>query len=176
MRIYVTRHGQTEWNRNSIVCGESDIPLTEEGHLQAQALAHKLKGEPIHCIISSPMIRAVQTAQPIAQTLGLPFSTDERIVEQRFGQMEGIGRFDPEFQAAKRRFVYRYPDGESMMQLGQRVYNFLDELLEKHGDENVLIVCHGTICKIIRTYFQDMTNEEFWNFSAGNTDVQCYEI
>ncbi|MBQ3069102.1 MAG: histidine phosphatase family protein, partial [Clostridia bacterium] len=75
----------------------------------------------------------------------------------------------------KKCFAYKYPNGESMMQVAYRVYGMLDEIKQKHGDKNVLIISHGGVCRIINTYFNDMTNEEFFNYTLGNATLRSYE-
>ena len=176
MKIYVSRHGQTQWNAENKVCGRTDIPLNEVGISQAKAMADKAKDCNINIIISSPMIRAMQTAQRVREVTGLEIIKDERLIEQDFGIYEGKDRFDEGFRSNKRKFVYSYPNGESMFKVAQRVYNLLDEVIEKYNGKNVLLVCHGGICRIIRTYFEDMENEEFASFSAGNADLMEFEV
>ena len=75
----------------------------------------------------------------------------------------------------KRQFAYRYPGGESMMDVAYRVYGLVEELKEKYLDEHILIVCHGGVCRVLRTYFEDMTNDAFLSFSEDNANVRVYE-
>lgn len=174
MKLFVARHGETEWNALNKVCGRMDLPLTENGLRQAQLLADRTEKLKIDLIISSPMLRARQTAMPAAQRLGLPVLTDERLIEQNYGIYEGVDRKDPGFLGNKRQFAYRYPGGESMMDVAYRVYSLIEELKVKHSDKNVLLVCHGGVCRLIRTYFEDMTNEEFFRYSEENANVREY--
>jgi len=177
MHIYVARHGQTEWNAQNKVCGRTDIPLTETGLRQAQLLAENSADKKIDVIIASTMLRARQTAQAVADRFGLEVLTDERLIEQNFGDYEGVDRKDPRFLAHKRKFAFKYPGGgESMMQVAQRVYNLLDEVQEKYSGKNVLLVCHGGVCRIIRTYFEDLENETFSTYSADNATLTEYIV
>lgn len=175
MKLYVTRHGQTEWNREYLVCGSTDLPLTEEGHVQAQRLAQLVAGKGIGVIVSSPMVRARQTAAPAARVLDLTIQTDIRLREQDYGIYEGVRRDDPCFLANKRQFCVRYPGGESMMDLAARVYGCLYDLKKRYPEETVLIVCHGAVCRTIRSFFRDMTNEEYFSYSPENTSLELYE-
>ena len=175
MWIYVARHGQTQWNVDWKVCGRTDIPLTEVGIVQAQQLAQAAVGLGITRIIASPMLRAQQTAGAVAQRLNLSVSTDARLIEQNYGRCEGMYRLDPVFLECKRNFATRYPGGESMLDLACRVYEFLDELPKKYPDETVLLVCHGGVMRSIRTYFENMTNEAYFGYSADNAKLACYE-
>ena len=135
MKIYVARHGQTQWNLENRTCGRTDIPLTELGLEQAQQLAERTKDLHIDVIIASTMIRARQTAEPVAELHGLEVLTDERLVEQDYGIYDGKSRFDEGFLANKRNFAYRYPGGESMMDLAHRIYGFLDEVRKPYSVE-----------------------------------------
>jgi probable phosphoglycerate mutase len=176
MKLFVARHGETSWNALNRVCGRTDLPLTENGLRQARLLAQRTENLDIGMIISSPMLRARQTAMPVAEQLGLPVLTDDRLIEQNYGIYEGVDRKDPGFLGNKRQFAYRYPDGESMMNVAYRVYSLLEELKVKHSDKNVLLVCHGGVCRLIRTYFEDMTNEEFFHYSEENANVREYTL
>ena len=174
--LYVARHGQTQWNLENKVCGRTDQPLTEVGLQQAQLLAQRTKDLPIDVIISSPMLRARQTAAPTAALHGLEIQVDDRLIEQDYGIYEGVSRFDEGFLSNKRHFAFRYPGGESMMDVAHRVYSFLEEIKEKYAGKNVLLVCHGGVCRVIRTYFEDMTNEEYFHYSEENANVRMYKI
>lgn len=176
MILYVARHGQTQWNLEYKVCGSTDLPLTEEGLRQADVLAEKVVQVKPDVIISSTMIRAMQTAQASCNACGLELITDNRIVEQDFGTYEGIGRFDPEFKTKRRNFAYVFPQGESMMRMGHRVYSFLDDIREKYADKTVVVVCHGSVARMMRTYFISMENEEYFGYLPENAELVKYEI
>ena len=176
MHLYVARHGQTQWNLENRVCGRTDLPLTEEGWKQAWLLAERTKDLKLDVIISSPMLRARQTAEPVADIHGVEILMDDRLIEQDYGIYEGVDRKDEGFQSNKRMFAYRYPQGESMMQLAGRVYGLLDEVKGKYADKTVLLVCHNGICRVIHSYFADMTNEEFATFSMENAALAQYEL
>lgn len=176
MRLYIARHGQTIWNAQNKVCGITDVDLTEKGIEQAKALALTVKNKNIDIIISSPLKRAVETSNIVAKECGITMEIDERLIEQNYGIYEGIDRKNEHFLSNKRNFAYRYPEGESMMQVAYRIYGLLDEIKRKYKDKNVLIVSHGGVCRIINTYFKDMTNEEFFNYTLENGKLEEYEM
>ena len=97
MKFYVTRHGQTAWNRENLVCGITDLPLDETGREQARQTAQKLKDTHLDRVIVSPLLRARQTAELICQGRALPLSIDARVREQNYGIYEGVSRFDQGF-------------------------------------------------------------------------------
>lgn len=176
MKLYVARHGQTQWNAENKICGRTDLPLTEEGLRQARALADKVQDLGIDHIISSPMIRALDMAKIVSEKCGAPITLDDRLMEQNYGIYDGKDRKDPGFLANKRHFCVRYPGGESMMQMAARLYPLLDEIKRDYGDKTVLLTCHGAVCRVLRTYFVDMTNEEFFTYSPDNGSLTLYEL
>lgn len=177
MKFFVARHGETTWNAQNKVCGRIEVELTEKGREQAAALGDKLKNKGIDVIISSPMIRAYDTSRIVAERCGITsIETDERLIEQSYGIYEKKDRRDKGFLENKKQFAYRYPGGESMMQVAYRTYGLLEELRERYAGKNVLIVCHGGVCRVINTYFRDMTNEEFFQYSLDNCGVEEYEV
>ena len=176
MKIYVARHGETEWNARNKICGRTDLPLTARGLEQARELAEKMADKKLDLIISSPMIRARQTAAAVSEVTGVQVLIDVRLIEQDFGDFEGMDRGTPEYLENKRRFAYRYPNGESQMQVAHRVYGFLAELKARYPEGNILLTCHGGVCRVIRTYFEDMTNEEYFLFSEENANAREYEL
>ena len=168
--IYVVRHGETEWNAINKVLGRTDIPLNDRGIEQAEEIARSLKDIKIDVFLCSPLSRARQTADAISGETRMPYKTDDRLIEHDFGVFEGVNRFDAEYQKAKREYFVRYPGGESFFDLAARVYPLIKELEGK----NALLVTHGGICRIIRSYFEDMGNEEFVQFSQGNCEIRMY--
>ncbi len=176
MKLYVARHGQTQWNVLNKVCGRTDVALTDLGMEQAEELARHVKDLPIDRIISSPMLRANQTAAPAARELGLSIEVDNRLIEQDYGIYEGVSRRDQNFLANKRHFAFRYPGGESMMDVAYRVYSLLEELKRDQDSRGILLVCHGGVCRVIRTYFENMTNEEYFHYSEENGAVREYDL
>ena len=92
MRIYVTRHGQTDLNAKKLMQGRSDYPLNETGREQARAAREKLKDIKFDAVYSSPLSRAVETASIIGNVPAFRVITDERIIEADFGKRPGSCR------------------------------------------------------------------------------------
>ncbi len=89
---------------------------------------------------------------------------------------EGVPRDDEDFLNNKRMFAYRYPGGESMMDIARRTYDLIIETKKRYPDSSVLFVCHNGICRVICSYFRDMTNEEYFEFSQDNCGYNVYEF
>ena len=176
-KIYFIRHGESEWNVTDQICGQTDVPLTEKGHKQAEKTGKNIveSGISADLILCSPLLRAKQTAQHIAEMTGIPLQVEPRLVEQNFGVWEGASpRNSKEFHEAKKEFLTRYGKGESMFQLAQRIYNLLDEL--KATDKNYILVAHNGISRVIRSYFGDMTNEEYAAYGVKNCSVTMFDF
>lgn len=176
--IYIARHGQTDWNLIPKVQGVTNIPLNEKGISQAHELAEKIKNLDFkfNRILCSPLDRARKTAEIVGQENGIPVTVEPRLTEQNFGIWEGFDSStgDKSFHEAKKQFADNYENGESMMKLGQRIYNLLDELKNLDSDENILLVTHGGIARVVHSYFNNMNNEEFASYGLGNCELKEY--
>lgn len=175
-KLYFTRHGQTVWNVENKICGVTDIELTELGHSQAVQLGEKIKASDhrIDEILYSPLIRASETARHISEVTGIPLRMEPRLKEQNFGKWESTARDGAEFHKEKMNFVSSYDGGESMLRLAQRIYNLIDEL--KDDDKIYLLVAHNGISRVIKSYFTDMTNEEYSAFGIRNCEILEFDI
>lgn len=176
MKLYITRHGETMRNAEQRVLGRTDDPLSKKGLKQAAELAEKMKDIEIDMIFVSPLSRARQTAQAVAEVKGLTPIVDDRLIETNFGDFEGAPRYCEEYQAAKRDHFKRYPNGESYFDMAYRIYDFLFEMKEKYSDKKVLVVSHGGVCRILCNYFQDMENEEFVSHAFPNCGLEEFEL
>ena len=179
IKIYSARHGETVRNAQNRISGRVDVSLSEKGREQAQMLALQMSTRGIDLIISSPMIRAQETSKAAAEMCRVPIITDERLIEQDYGVYEGVYMNTPEFKRFlenKRHFAYRYPGGESMMDVAYRVYGLLHDIKRDYDGKTVLLVSHGGVCRVMHTYFNDMTNDEFYNFLLDNCEFREYEL
>lgn len=179
MKLYLTRHGETDWNVQNRVLGRTDIPLNETGLAQARKLAGLMEGTSIDAIYTSPLFRAVVTGEEIAarQLHSCPCMASDCLIEQDFGVYEGLDRGNPSFQRAKREYFKRYEGGESYFDVSARVYPFLREIAREYDSgQAVLIVTHNGICRVISNYFEDMENEAFASFTMGNCEVRKYAL
>ena len=174
--LYFTRHGETTWNAANKICGATDVELTEHGRIQAAELGKMLSTEEygIEEILYSPLIRAADTALIISEMTGIPARPEPRLTEQCFGIWEGTPRDGEDFAAAKENFLDNFGGGESMMRTGQRIYNLLDEL--RNYDKTVLLVAHNGIARFVRSYFEDLTNEQFARFGIRNCQILRFDF
>ncbi|MBD0382873.1 histidine phosphatase family protein [Paenibacillus sedimenti] len=176
MSLYVVRHGETEWNYENRVCGTTDIRLTNRGIEQAKDLAQLLRKKQINIIISSPLCRALNTAEIISKEICTDYIVDQRLTEQDYGVFEGSPHDNKEFLEAKLHFANKLSGGESILQVVQRIFNLLDDIKEKYRNHNVLLVAHGGVCRVINAYFKEQSNEEFYYFHIGNCELKEYNF
>ncbi len=179
MKIYITRHGQTNFNKERKVCGLSDIELNENGLNQAEILKQKIikKNLNFDYIFVSPLKRARATVAPIEQFFNKKAIIDNRLIEFNFGEKEACDFDDPLFRKKREEPFMYFEKGESMVKAASRVYSFLDDLIKNYEkDASILIVSHATTSKLINSYFVSQSLEEFNSFKISNCELIEYTI
>jgi len=168
-KLYIVRHGETEWNRDGKLQGWKDAPLTDKGKRQAEALRERLKEIEFDAVYCSPLGRTLKTAEIVMDGKDVSLIKDERLKEINMGEWEGT-----KGEEIKKRFPEMYSDfwerphiytpicGESFHDLKDRIIPFIEEILEKHEDENILIVSHGCASKVIMSYFEGRSLCDIW--------------
>ena len=151
--LHFIRHGETEWNRNGLIQGVSDVPLSDVGLEQARSLAAELAGRSIGSIYAANLLRTIQTASPIADALGLEIRTAPALRERDFGANEGRVANEVAVERGTERgsgwtsVDDRHPGGESIRELYLRVAGFLDALLaDPPAHEIAVVTSGGPIC------------------------------
>jgi probable phosphoglycerate mutase len=154
-RICLVRHGETNWNLEQRFQGQLDISLNARGRAQADALARELADERFDRIYCSDLKRALQTATPLANALGLPIVENPLLREKRDGAWEGYTHSEikaafphehRQYRARQLNFVI--PDGEGLTQFAKRVTAVLTEIAKAHEGETLLIVAHAGVLDI----------------------------
>jgi probable phosphoglycerate mutase len=154
--LILLRHGETDWNRELRFQGHVDVSLNAVGLEQAERLARRLAGEEAHSLYASDLLRAQQTALPVARELGLPTVIDPDFREQCFGRMEGLSVDEikaqhPEAWEGWLRFHEDYcmPEGESTRQFHTRVLAATQRVAAAHPGQTVVLVTHGGVLDMI---------------------------
>jgi ribonuclease H / adenosylcobalamin/alpha-ribazole phosphatase len=155
-RLLMLRHGQTEYSAQRRYSGRRDLPLTELGERQAAAAAARLcPMDDVAAVVSSPMLRARQTAKPVADALDVPLEVHDGLIETDFGAWEGLTfaqarERDPDLHT---RWItdtsVATPDGESMDTVHQRVRRARDQLVAEHGGTTLVVISHVTPIKAL---------------------------
>jgi len=180
MKILITRHGQTNWNVQKKVMGRCDEPLNEKGLEQAEETRNELLDKSIDLIICSPLKRAKQTAEVINRNRNIPVIYDDRIIERDFGEFEGLETKDFDFHGYWNYYKNdKYERAENIQEFFKRVYGFLDDIIEKYPDKNILVVAHGGISIPVSCYFSKNIPEGPLvdaGLVLGNCQVASYDI
>ncbi|MBB2918742.1 histidine phosphatase family protein [Cupriavidus alkaliphilus] len=164
--LIVIRHGETAWNRERRLQGQLDIPLNDTGHAQARALATALAGEPIDAVYASDLSRAMETAAPLAEALGLQVRADARLRERSYGALQGktyaeVAEHLPEDFARWQARVpdYAPPEGESLLGFHERAVDAVLALSRRHPGERIALVAHGGVLDCLYREATGMTLE-----------------
>lgn len=154
--LILLRHGETDWNRELRFQGHVDVALNAIGMEQARRLARRLAGETAHRLYASDLLRAQQTAQPVAQQLSLASVSDPALREQSFGRVDGMKVEDikaqhPQAWEGWLRFHEDFcmPEGETTRQFHGRVMDAVYRLVAAHPGETLVLVTHGGVLDMI---------------------------
>lgn len=180
MKIYLTRHGETDWNLASRIQGKTDTTLNERGRQQAAELCATLREEGI-CfdrVYTSKQLRARETAGIVSENLGLPLEVLEGVEEMDLGSWEGFTwkqvreSFPEEYGIwhDNRRYI-KTPGGESYEELLQRILPALRKVSKEEGG-NALVVTHSAVIMTLLSYLHDKPFEDMAkNFKTKNTEL-----
>lgn len=155
-QVYVVRHGETDWNREGRFGGRTDIPLNRVGTAQAAALGRRL-GPECTAVYSSPLRRAVQTAETIAAVGGLPVQCLDGLMDMAYGEWDGrtMAEMTEHSPDLARRWSTRphdteLPGGETLEQVHQRSWEVFQGVVKdlKEAD-SVVMVSHNAVCRAI---------------------------
>ena len=146
--LYLVRHGETQWNKSQRLQGQLNSELTPLGETQSLNVAIRLASKNISIIISSPLGRAKQTADICQQKLQVTQQTSKYLMERNLGSWQGQEvknlQLLPEYNEVLNQVTSLTIDnGESALDCGQRIFNTLLELANKHLGKNLLIIFHG---------------------------------
>jgi broad specificity phosphatase PhoE len=158
MRLLLIRHGETDHNAEQIALGREDVPLNERGRQQAQALARagragELPDGTVAAVYSSPLERALGTASPLAEALTKSVSIEQALIEMDVGEVENqtfaqLRERYPDFLRAWRSDEcadVAMPGGETLRQVQERAWAFVESLRARHADETVAAVSHNFV-------------------------------
>ena len=160
--VVLLRHGVTDWHSDRRVLGQRDIGLNDTGKAQAEAAARALASFPIADIVSSPLVRSVQSAEIVAKELRLGVTRDPRLVDFRVGKWEGMTYDEVEKSPEYRRFVAaplseRIPGGEDLGQIRDRAVSAVEQSLrDLPGGESLLMVTHAGIVRVLLSHYLGM--------------------
>lgn len=185
MILYVVRHGETMWNKEKRMQGQTDIPLAEEGIRLAKQSGEHMKHLPIDFVISSPLQRALETAKLMTSGRDISIMTDERIQEISFGEYEGELIFESEKVPRDFRQIFydkpmemiAPPGGESFADVIERTGKLFEELITnpKYENAHILISSHGAASRCFLTHFLENQTDLWLGCVPPNLGVTTVE-
>jgi len=183
-RIILVRHGQTEWNRVERFRGRADVPLNETGLAQAEAAGKRVAAEwqPV-AVYSSPLSRAVKTAEAIAKHFNLLVQIHDGLADIDYGQWQGLTPDEARerWPAALHAWynepeVARIPGGETLADLRVRGMAAVNELAARHAGQTIVLVGHTVINRAILLGVLGLSNERFWHLRQDTCAINVFEV
>ena len=168
-RIVLVRHGRTEWNKGQIFRGTVDIPLDEQGRKEAACARGWLKAETFHAAYSSPLGRAVETAEIILGPHGIPVVENRGLTDLNYGDWQGktndeVARLYPELYRQWREAPHTvvFPNGEGLGEVRDRCVKTAHEVVAKHPEQTVLLAAHRVVNKVLIAALLGLDDSHFW--------------
>lgn len=183
LKVYLLRHGQTAWNADgNRYCGRTDLPLTEKGIKQAEAVCEQLSGISFDAIYSSPLQRAFETAKIASGKQDVV--KDERLIEVDFGNWEGKPK--EQFIAEDQELWNNWTSdpsktkagrtGETAAEVVQRVDDFFNSLQQQHISGKILVVAHNGINRFYLAHKLGMNLKDYRKLMQENSTISMFEL
>lgn len=184
-RIIIIRHGQTAWNEGESekFRGRADVELDQRGVSQAKATAARIAQWGINTIYSSPLKRALGTAEILAGNLKLPVQPLEGLLDIDYGRWQGLSLKEA---AADDKQLYdlwlksphmiTFPQGENLEQVQKRVIAAIETLLPKHPEQTIVLVSHKVVCKVLLCHFLGLDTSHFWQVQQDTCAINLVEF
>ncbi len=183
MRLIIVRHGRTEWNRVERFRGRAALELDEVGIKQAEATAGRVAEWQIAAVYSSPLHRALTTAEILARPLILEVRLLPGIIDIDYGEWQGLS---PEEAAANYGSLYskwlnsphevKFPGGESLADVRERAASAVDDLIIQHPKETIVLVSHKVVCQILILSLLGLDNSHFWEITQDVCAFNLFEV
>jgi broad specificity phosphatase PhoE len=179
-KIILIRHGETEWNTGDVFRGRIDIGLSETGLKQASALGEYLKNVKVDAIYSSPLKRALATAEEINRYHNLEIETTDGLIDYNFGEWQGMSRQD-----IKTKYTELYnewnthpervktPGGETLNDVRDRALGFINDILDRYKG-TIILVSHRVVLKVIVCALLELDNSHYWNIELDTCGITTF--
>jgi broad specificity phosphatase PhoE len=180
-KLILARHGETEWNVEKVFRGRADVNLNEVGIKQAELLGKHLGNWELEAIYSSPVKRALDTANIVARYMEVAVCIAEGLTDFDFGEWQSLSeqevkRLYPailnDWQSSPHKV--RMPGGENLDDVKKRTAEVVDEVLSRHHG-NVLLVSHRVVLKVLICSLLGLDNSHFWNISQDVCGLTIFD-
>ena len=180
-KLYLVRHGETDYNNALRFQGQTDIPLNQTGIRQAEKVAGFFKDIPLQAIYTSSLKRARTTAEIIGKRKGIEPQVTDALREMSFGIWENMNSNDIQKKYAKEWKDFfaspagtKIPQGESMSDVQKRAYPVVQQILDQHPEGDVAFIAHGGIIRVLICTMLGLDLNRAWHLHVGNASVTCF--
>ncbi len=182
--IILVRHGETEWNKAGAerFRGRQDIELNENGVRQAWAAAERLASWEVTAFYSSPLKRALATAEILAKPFGLSVEPLESLIDINYGDWQGLSHQEVSERYGQlyshwleRPHEVLFPGGESLWDIRDRATAAIEKVLTQHEGETVAVVSHQVVCKVLVCFLLGLDNSHFWQIQQDVCAISVFE-
>ena len=180
-KLYLIRHGETDYNNTMRFQGQIDIPLNRKGIEQAEKVADFFKDIPLQAIYTSTLQRARTTAEFIGKAKGIKPQETDALREMSFGIWENMNSKDIQKNYAKEWKDFfaspastTIPQGESMSEVQKRAYPVVQQILDEHPEGDVAFVAHGGIIRVLICTMLGLDLNRAWHLHVGNASITCF--
>lgn len=178
--LLLVRHGETEWNAEEIFRGRADIALNEKGIVQATLLGEYLKQSRLEAVYSSPLQRAVHTAENIAKTHSLDVKIEPAFVDMDYGEWQGMPLTEVK-KVYKNLYIkwetspenIKLPGGESLDDVMNRAITAMNKIVRRHKG-SVVLVSHRVVNKVLMCAMLGLDNSRFWNIRQETCGISSF--
>jgi len=182
VKIFLIRHGETDWNREQIFRGRIDVSLNEIGLAQARAVKVWLKDEKVDALYSSPLSRALETARILSENRDCEVVKEEGVIDINFGKWQGLShhRVKEEYKELYHTWLSKphtvtFPDGESLTQVRERSVKALERVIKDHSGKTLAVVSHRVINKVLLCNVLGLDLSRFWYITQDTCAINMFE-
>ena len=171
------RHGENDWVGTDRLAGRTEgVHLNEKGHEQAEQIAALLNEQPISAIYSSPLVRCMETAKPLAQRLGLSVVAEPGVLEVDYGEWRGGNLKElakqPEWHRVQHfPSTFRFPGGETLREVQSRSVGTIERLRDVHADAVVAIFSHGDVIRTTIAHYMGVPLDLFQRVQISTASI-----
>ena len=180
-KVCIIRHGETDWNLEQRIQGQTDIPLNETGRSQALAMAFNSAHYQFSSVYSSDLLRAIETANALAQREELEVKQIPELRERHYGIFQGVLKHEaPNLYPNEntlylaRDLHYDFETGESLTKFAQRVLTVFDWLVRHHTHQQIAVICHAGLLDVMYRNATGQPLDTERNFSIPNSALNWF--
>lgn len=178
--LILVRHGETEWNAGEIFRGRADVSLNEKGVVQAKMLGEYLKDSRLEAVYTSPLQRAVRTAERIATPHSLDIRIEPALIDMDYGEWQGMPLTEVKkiyknlyIKWNKSPEIVTLPGGESLDDVRSRAVSAVNKIIKKHKG-TIVLVSHRVVNKVLICFMLGLDNSHFWNIRQETCGISSF--